>query len=221
MSRLNAANNAKSRLAEPMYGSTKKMVVEDSSGFPDVPFLLSVEDEIVKVTDVDEEELTVERSQEGTSEEEHDEGSVVENLFTAGMWRELSVDLSEIENMNVIEPGDYVVYHDDNIYEVKDGGGGNPSKDSYYDLKVKEKGDYRFRVSAEHSHSLFAIQVIVNKSSSGYPSIAFNEGKETLETDLKLYSGDVIGLMSNGEPGSKGSFSDIKLSILNPYAEKV
>src|SRR5699024_7837322 len=84
--RLNAKNNAETRLAEPVSESDTSIMVEDASVLPEVPYRLSIGDEIVEVTGADGNTLTVDRAVEGTEAFSHGEGGAVENRFTAGMY---------------------------------------------------------------------------------------------------------------------------------------
>jgi len=84
--RLNAKNNAETKLVEPVSESDTSIVVEDASVLPEVPYRLSIGDEIVEVTGVDGNTLTVDRAAEGTEAFSHDAGSVARNRFTAGMY---------------------------------------------------------------------------------------------------------------------------------------
>src|SRR5690625_1346023 len=84
--RLNAKNNAETRLADPVGESDTSIVVEDASVLPEVPYRLSIGDEIVEVTVADGNTLTVDRAVEGTKAFSHGEGVTVENRFTAGMY---------------------------------------------------------------------------------------------------------------------------------------
>ena len=86
MARLYAANNAKSYLAEQINGTVTSITVTNATGFPDVPFIITVGLEIMKVTakNVGTGVLTVVRQQEGTNGLTHYEGQPVENRITAG-----------------------------------------------------------------------------------------------------------------------------------------
>src|SRR5699024_9033902 len=84
--RLNAKNNAETKLVEPVGESDTTIVVEDASVLPEVPYRLSIGDEIVEVTGADGNMLTVDRAVEGTKAFSHGEGVTVENRFTAGMY---------------------------------------------------------------------------------------------------------------------------------------
>src|SRR5699024_3633144 len=84
--RLNAKNNAETRLAEPVSETDTTIVVEDASVLPEVPYRLSIGGEIMEVTEADGNTLTVDRAVEGTEAFSHGEGETVENRFTAGMY---------------------------------------------------------------------------------------------------------------------------------------
>src|SRR5699024_4129767 len=84
--RLNAKNNAETKLAEPVGEYDTSIIVEDASVLPEVPYRLSIGDEIVEVTGADGNTLTVDRAVEGTEAFSHDAGSMARNRFTAGMY---------------------------------------------------------------------------------------------------------------------------------------
>lgn len=88
--RLNMANKAWSTLSESLTEEEETLLVEDTSEFPDPPFLISVGYEIMEVTEVSDSQFTVKRGQENTTANPHSEGSVVENRFTAGTYENLA-----------------------------------------------------------------------------------------------------------------------------------
>src|SRR5690625_15423 len=90
MARLNAKNNAETVLAQAVSESDTEFIVEDAGALPDVPFRLSIEDEIVEVSAVDGNVLTVERAVEDTQAGSYGVGTTGENRLTAGMWNELN-----------------------------------------------------------------------------------------------------------------------------------
>lgn len=89
MTRLNAKNNAETVLAQAVSESDTTFIVEDAGALPNAPFRLSIEDEIVEVSAVDGNALTVERAVEDTQAGSYDVGTAVENRLTAGMWNEM------------------------------------------------------------------------------------------------------------------------------------
>lgn len=89
MTRLNAKNNAETVLAQAVSESDTEFVVEDAGALPDVPFRLSVEDEIVEVSAVDGNTLTVERAVEDTQAGNYGAGTAVKSRLTAGMYGKL------------------------------------------------------------------------------------------------------------------------------------
>lgn len=106
--RLNAANNAETKLTVAVGITDTVIEVEDASGFPDVPYRLSIGDEIVEVTDASGNVLTVERARENTVATAHDVGADVENRFTAGMYEGLveSVETNETSLENHVDDGE-------------------------------------------------------------------------------------------------------------------
>ena len=102
--RYNAANNWETTIN--MVGGLgggegdTTLTVTSSAGHPTVPFKITVEAEIMNVTAVGGNNLTVERGQEGTSRVAHADESKVENLFTAevqnNMWDVLEEFISTL-----------------------------------------------------------------------------------------------------------------------------
>lgn len=90
MPRLNAANRARTTLAETISSQANSFSVVDASLFPNPPFLISVENEIMEVGSKSGDTFSdVLRGQEGTIAEEHAAGVSVENRLTAGMYNML------------------------------------------------------------------------------------------------------------------------------------
>src|SRR5690625_7807302 len=114
MARLNAKNNAETVLAQAVSESDTEFVVEDAGALPVVPFRLSVEDEIVEVSAVDGNTLTVERAVEDTQAGSYDVGTAVENRLTAGRYGEMVTvnELPKIPDEPEIMPGHTVAYQD-------------------------------------------------------------------------------------------------------------
>src|SRR5699024_6760418 len=95
MSRLNASNNAVTELTDDVSASDTTIHVLDTGTFPSVPFLISINREVMEVTSASSASFTVERGKEGTTARAHDKlvdrqnGTKVENRFTAGMYDDL------------------------------------------------------------------------------------------------------------------------------------
>src|SRR5690625_4134270 len=89
MARLNAKNNAETVLVQAVSESDTEFIVEDAGALPAPPYRLSIEDEIVEVSAVDGNALTVERAVEDTQSASYGAGTAVESRFTAGMHGEL------------------------------------------------------------------------------------------------------------------------------------
>lgn len=89
--RFNAANNWETtiNMAGGLGSGDTTVTVTDATGHPVPPFKASVGDEIMNVTAVSTNDLTVQRGQEGTSPASHDNGARVENRFTAEVQNEL------------------------------------------------------------------------------------------------------------------------------------
>lgn len=89
MARLNLKNNAETTLASSVSASATSMIVVDAGLLPDAPYRLTIGDEIVEVTSVSGNTLTVNRAMEDTSTENHAVGRAVENRFTEGAYEGL------------------------------------------------------------------------------------------------------------------------------------
>jgi hypothetical protein len=93
MPRLNAANNARTTLAQNISSADTSFTVADASVFPSPPFRITINAEIMEVGAVDVGTNTfssVQRGLEGTSPVGHNEGDYVENRWTAGTLAELA-----------------------------------------------------------------------------------------------------------------------------------
>ncbi len=106
MARYNAANNWATTIN--MVGGLgggvgdTTLVVADSTNHPVVPFKITIEDEICNVTNVSSNIFTIERGKEGTARVTHNDGALVENLFTAEVQNDL---WDEVELRGVPEGG--------------------------------------------------------------------------------------------------------------------
>src|SRR5690625_1579947 len=100
---VNASNNAVAKLSSNINSSQTSLTVDDASVFPDAPFLITVNEEIMRVTSLSGNSLTVQRGREETSASSHNAGSNVENNFTAGTYQAL---VDEIKKMQEIEFGE-------------------------------------------------------------------------------------------------------------------
>lgn len=91
MARLNAANLAQSLLDGAITDTADTMTVLDGSIFPDTPFAVTVEDEIIYVIVKSGSTFSsILRAQEGTTAVAHTNGVSVENRMTAGMYNALA-----------------------------------------------------------------------------------------------------------------------------------
>lgn len=90
--RLNLANNAGSKLLKDITATSTTFEVESAESFPVAPFLLTLarSEEIVKVTAVTGNALTVERAQEGTTAKAYLSGTDVWHNFTSGTYDALA-----------------------------------------------------------------------------------------------------------------------------------
>lgn len=111
MPRLNSANDAESTLVNVVDDTQTTIEVVDGTSFPVAPFLVTVDDEIMEVSGVDGNSLSVIRGVEGVAGK-HEAGAKAENNFTAGTHIELA-DKSEVEAVDqkvMTHQADYVQY---------------------------------------------------------------------------------------------------------------
>src|SRR5690625_7560809 len=93
---VNASNNAVAKLSSNINSSQTSVEVDDASVFPSAPFLITVNEEIMRVTSLSGNSLTVQRGREGTSASSHNAGSNVENNFTAGTYQALVDEVDKV-----------------------------------------------------------------------------------------------------------------------------
>lgn len=100
MPRLKAGNNAKSTLAAAIDAVQTSFTVVDASLFPDPPFRVTIDAEIMEVGAIDRATNTfssVTRGVEGTAAAPHAQGANVENRFTAGTLAELADKAQDVD----------------------------------------------------------------------------------------------------------------------------
>lgn len=113
----NAANNAWSKLAQGITADATSLTVEDASSFPEPPFVVSIDDEIIEVGSKTANTLSdLVRGVEGTTPAAHVSGVRVENRFTAGTYQGVvdavlaaetpSGAQAKVENYAVAKAGD-------------------------------------------------------------------------------------------------------------------
>lgn len=93
MPRLKAANFATTTLVSSIDALATSFVVADASKFPDAPFRITIDAEIMEVGVIDRTNnlfSSVQRGLEGTTAASHNAGAVVENRWTAGTYAELA-----------------------------------------------------------------------------------------------------------------------------------
>lgn len=105
----NAKNNAKTILSATIDSSVTSITVADASLLPVAPFVVTIEDEILEVTAVVGNVLTVVRGHETTTPTGHLAGVEVANKWTAGMHKEIYDDLdahlAESASKHITESG--------------------------------------------------------------------------------------------------------------------
>jgi hypothetical protein len=92
MPRLQSANNAQTTLNVNITSATTSFTVVNSTLFPNAPFRITIDAEIMEVTAINKttHTFTVTRGQEGTVAAAHSTGATVENRWTAGTHGELA-----------------------------------------------------------------------------------------------------------------------------------
>ena len=111
--RVYAENNAHSTLVGDLTDSSGDTSVEvaSSAGFPQAPFVITINTEYMLVTEVNGSIFTVERGYEGSSITSHSDGDTVQNRWTAksfnDLWDEVE-DKAEQSNLD-----DHSVQHED------------------------------------------------------------------------------------------------------------
>lgn len=91
MAKLNAGNNSQTLLDGAITDTDTSMTVLDGSIFPDTPFAVTIEDEIIYVGAKSGNIFSsLLRGQEGTAAAAHAKGVSVENRMTAGMYNALA-----------------------------------------------------------------------------------------------------------------------------------
>lgn len=90
MTRLNAANNAQTKLTAAIAAGDTSFYVNDGTVLPAAPFVITVENEVMLVgAKAGNLCSSVTRGYEGTTAAAHDAETTVENRWTAGMYNEL------------------------------------------------------------------------------------------------------------------------------------
>ena len=103
---LNAKNNAETILSASINSSATSLTVADASVLPVVPFVITIDNEIMIVTNVVGNVLTVTRGAESTTPAGHLAGVSVEHRWTAGMHKEvvdgLTAHLAEMATQSTL-----------------------------------------------------------------------------------------------------------------------
>lgn len=97
---LNPKNNARSRLAASIGAADTTLTVSTGDGakFPNAPFVITVDNEIMRVTSKTGDTFTVTRAVEGTTAASHSSGALVELRVTAGAITEIQTAVNNLES---------------------------------------------------------------------------------------------------------------------------
>ncbi len=102
----NVANNAETQVAQVLEVDDTELVVEDGSQFPDPPFVMTINDEIIEVNSRNGDSFgDLVRGVEDTSPQVHAVGSTVQNRWTAGTYNRLRDAIGEAGPPIRIEDG--------------------------------------------------------------------------------------------------------------------
>lgn len=115
MARLKAANNAITKLTVGITAADTSFTVEDAALFPDAPFRVTIDAEIMQVEAIDKLTNTfsaVQRGIEGTVAAPHNNGAEVANRWTAGYLETLAT-LEEAQAMATTAESEAKTYADD------------------------------------------------------------------------------------------------------------
>ncbi|MFA7079222.1 MAG: hypothetical protein WC147_12560, partial [Syntrophomonas sp.] len=97
MARLNAANNTSTVLSGAISAAATSLIVSDASKFPAVPFVISIDDEIILVgAKAGTTFSSLTRAYEGTTAASHANLAAVEHRWTAGMYEALLSEDGEL-----------------------------------------------------------------------------------------------------------------------------
>ena len=99
MIQLKAANNATTKLTVGITARDTSFTVEDATLFPDAPFMVTIDAEIMQVGAIDKLTHTFLTSfvvTEGTAVAPHEVGASVDNRWTAGTFNELVTSINEV-----------------------------------------------------------------------------------------------------------------------------
>jgi len=99
----NAKNRARTVLTKDVSPIGSKIYVADVSVFPEPPFVVTIDDEIMLVVSKNSTNKTlgVVRGYEGTTPKVHYKGASVENRFTAGTIQKIYEDVTKLKTYNI------------------------------------------------------------------------------------------------------------------------
>jgi len=154
--RLNLSNNASTVLQSDISSNDTIITVDNTETLPEVPFplTLNMTEEIVYVTKVDGNKLTVERGQEGTESKAYPSGTECWVNFTAGAYKGLDKGLTDVKEEvtshkadiatenelgHVRVDGDSIFITDDGVIRSK----GTKIIEESFTVTVGQDGDYQ------------------------------------------------------------------------------
>lgn len=96
MPRLQTANNATTTIPAALTAVATSFTVANASVFPNAPFRVTIDNEIMEVGAIDKVGNTLSsvlRGLEGTTAASHNSGTAVDNRWTSGTYAELASDI--------------------------------------------------------------------------------------------------------------------------------
>lgn len=219
------SNNFKTTLAAAVDNVTTSITVVSSAGLPTLgvsdTVLVTLEStnrlvvEIVEVTAVVGNVLTVVRAQEGTVASAFDAGSFVEGRLTAGWLNDTGTKLGTIETgaqVNTVTPTNIATLTDKTIddisnnvganrvhYKVKNMTGSTLANGTVVKVAGYEAGEETIRVTPTTSTNDVAIGIIHGSIAKGEVGLVVNTGVATGINTTSYTAGDV--LYQNGSGG--------------------
>ena len=169
MPRLNAANRSITILASNVDAVATSLAVADSSSFPDPPFRLSIEDEIMEVGAVNANTFSqLLRGLEGTTASIHNEGEIAKARWTAGMYQELAgkeeLDnlIAKIGNNSELETQEKgkIILAINEVYGKFSSHLLSPSPHQFKNLKTNKTYQFGLQISAEGKPQIIYEEVI-------------------------------------------------------------
>lgn len=157
---MNLANNIELVLTRSISADDTEIIVNTTDGLPETPFPLTMnrEEEIMYVTEVDGNTLTVERGQEDTEAKDYPADTEIWMNFTSGVYREL---VHEDEIIVRVKDEEFQYYDGDEWTTLK--GGSNLALGNVSNLSAEDKAGRIIELSWEDPEDLEADGITLAK----------------------------------------------------------